>query len=158
MQGGKARFHRQAAVSCRERVVCHRVFDTCIAGVTAAASSRTASTISGTSGECQKVAGLGNLPRRKGRVLPPESDRLRISARQAALRNLGKQAVQQLCGQLGVFPIPNNLTSMIEAATNAEELLLEAEKERERREGAAGNACCVIGICWYVTVHIRSGR
>ena len=137
---------------------CHIIFDTCIAGGTAAASSRTASTISGTSGKGQEVSVLRNLPLRIGTNLPPLTDRLRITARQAALRNLGKQAVQQLCEQLGVFPIPNNFTCMIKAATDAEELLLKAAEEREGQEGAAGNACCVIGICWYVTLHIRSGR
>jgi len=144
-------FHRQAAVSCRVMVVCDMVFDTCIAGVT----KRTGT--SGDSGECHNVSGLGTRQHRKA-ILPPESHRLRITARQTALRNLGKQAVQQLCAKLGVLPIPNNLTAMIEAATNAEELLLEAEKARERQGAAAGNACCVTGICWYVTVHIRSGR
>ena len=38
------------------------VFDTCIAGVAAAASSKTASTISGTSGECQEVSGTTQPP------------------------------------------------------------------------------------------------
>ena len=69
VQGGKVRVrhrhlqHRKTrAARCWGVVVCHIVFDTCIAGGAATASSTTASTISGTNAQSGGQEGSGTQP------------------------------------------------------------------------------------------------
>ena len=89
---------------------------------------------------------------RPGGIVPAPNDAQRINAREAELRRLGKAHVRALCNQFGVASGINNLTVMIHAVMNAEEILREEEEAREREEGQSGKACCVTIIGWYLIV------
>jgi hypothetical protein len=99
------------------------IFDSCVTVVADAGGRQT---------RRSKLAEAG--PQSRG-MQPILNDTERINLRMSELRTLGKPAVEKLCQELRVNPNSTNLTVLISALVNQEEM------NREEEEQNQGKAC-----------------
>lgn len=109
-------------------MVCHMSVDSCVTVVAAAAAA------SSTPAVTRSGKGASTW---QGHTRHTQ----RINARIGYLRGLGKAAVVRMCQELSVIPESANLTRMIYAIVDAEELRREQEEDKEQADTKSGKAC-----------------